>query len=622
MQSPHISSTSTSSTTNSFIGLKAYSEADAASFFGRDQEADQLYRMIKTHTLTSVFGKSGTGKTSLLNAGVFPKLREDNCLPFRIRLDFSDASPTLKDQVWQVLYEQITHYGFKISSLNSGQSFWEFFHKEDLWKIVTPVLVFDQFEEIFTLVKKQSPRQQEIEHLIEELADLIENTIPEKLKLDLIKGDEQIRFNYKTQRAKIIFAFREDFLPEMESITSRIPSVKNSRFRLTAMNGEQAYDVITKTWKDKINAGEAKKIVYYLTKEKQQAGADNSHALHYLIIEPSLLSQVCTYLDKERLREGQESISSGFLDKYPKEIILSTIYHEAIDECMPAQLASLQGALSINPVQKFIEERLINEEGYRTKFASGEIGSDLKPGIDLLQHKYFIREEGPAIELTHDVIAAVAKDDRDRRRKKAAQLHANARAKRKALRIFAIAAGLALITWVASAFIIKREVDTAKDEVKIAGQKADSLYKQIQLEDAQLRLLTDSIKNIRLGIRGEDSGDTSSVTEQQLEDSIRDLHAELFNARQLIIIQKIKADSSDYYVGLINQKNGLIADYEQRLKYFDQLQTDWNNAKQYNRMFISHVDSMVKFRTNADNLQYHIGVVETNLPGFRRVLKY
>ena len=72
--------------TSSFIGLQSYTEDQSSSFFGRDKEIDNLTNLVQLNTLTIVFGRSGTGKTSLLNAGVFPKLRKNYCLPFRIAM--------------------------------------------------------------------------------------------------------------------------------------------------------------------------------------------------------------------------------------------------------------------------------------------------------------------------------------------------------------------------------------------------------------------------------------------------------------------------------------------------------------------------------------------------------
>ena len=93
--------------TSLFIGLQSYSEAQSDIFYGRDEEIDRLTNLVKANTLTIVFGKSGTGKTSLLNAGVFPRLRKDYCLPFRIRLEFNDDSPDLVTQIKNILKSEI-----------------------------------------------------------------------------------------------------------------------------------------------------------------------------------------------------------------------------------------------------------------------------------------------------------------------------------------------------------------------------------------------------------------------------------------------------------------------------------------------------------------------------------
>ncbi|HEY5407054.1 MAG TPA: ATP-binding protein, partial [Ginsengibacter sp.] len=90
-----------------FIGLQSYSEAQSDIFYGRDEETERLTNLVKANTLTIVFGKSGTGKTSLLNAGVFPRLRKDYCLPFRIRLEFNDDSPDLVTQIKNILKSEI-----------------------------------------------------------------------------------------------------------------------------------------------------------------------------------------------------------------------------------------------------------------------------------------------------------------------------------------------------------------------------------------------------------------------------------------------------------------------------------------------------------------------------------
>src|SRR5215813_11838988 len=74
---------------NPWPGLAAYDEAASNFFHGRDEEARELLRLIQLAPLTVVYGKSGLGKTSLLQAGLFPLLRTEHFLPVYVRLDFS-----------------------------------------------------------------------------------------------------------------------------------------------------------------------------------------------------------------------------------------------------------------------------------------------------------------------------------------------------------------------------------------------------------------------------------------------------------------------------------------------------------------------------------------------------
>ena len=59
-----------------YVGLVPYSEADAAFFFGREAEKTIVTANLRAARLTLVYGPSGVGKTSLLQAGVVHDLRE------------------------------------------------------------------------------------------------------------------------------------------------------------------------------------------------------------------------------------------------------------------------------------------------------------------------------------------------------------------------------------------------------------------------------------------------------------------------------------------------------------------------------------------------------------------
>jgi hypothetical protein len=58
-----------------YNGLQPYTEADSEYFFGRDGDRDLVIANLMASRLTVLYGPSGVGKSSLLQAGVMPHLR-------------------------------------------------------------------------------------------------------------------------------------------------------------------------------------------------------------------------------------------------------------------------------------------------------------------------------------------------------------------------------------------------------------------------------------------------------------------------------------------------------------------------------------------------------------------
>ncbi|MGH9803322.1 MAG: ATP-binding protein, partial [Blastocatellia bacterium] len=61
---------------NPYRGLEAFREQDSAQFFGRTEDSQSLYDKLQTQCLVAVVGVSGSGKSSLVYAGLLPKLRK------------------------------------------------------------------------------------------------------------------------------------------------------------------------------------------------------------------------------------------------------------------------------------------------------------------------------------------------------------------------------------------------------------------------------------------------------------------------------------------------------------------------------------------------------------------
>lgn len=62
---------------NPFPGLRPYESHEAVFYFGRDREIDELIKLLQQRQtrLLAVVGESGTGKSSLVRAGLLPALR-------------------------------------------------------------------------------------------------------------------------------------------------------------------------------------------------------------------------------------------------------------------------------------------------------------------------------------------------------------------------------------------------------------------------------------------------------------------------------------------------------------------------------------------------------------------
>ena len=70
---------------NPWLGLRSYHEGET--IHGRTEEIAVLSQLVLATPQTVVYGRSGIGKTSIINAGIFPIVRKKGVFPVSIRLE-------------------------------------------------------------------------------------------------------------------------------------------------------------------------------------------------------------------------------------------------------------------------------------------------------------------------------------------------------------------------------------------------------------------------------------------------------------------------------------------------------------------------------------------------------
>ncbi|HBV21634.1 MAG TPA: hypothetical protein DEF07_07950, partial [Nitrosomonas sp.] len=223
--------------------LDAFPEYAASFFHGRDEDSEALLRCVFAAPVTVLFGKSGLGKSSLLQAGLFPRLRQERLLPVYVRLNHGTHAPGVSEQITRQFHAQLkaslpqAYDGIAQHIQNAAsEPLWMQLHhagfelRDDVGRRWTPVFVLDQFEEIFTLGAADLQRQQQ---LFYELGDLMENRIPkalaERLHADA-DGSLYEKFNLDTQHYRFLLSLREDYLPDLEEWSDRIPRLGANRY--------------------------------------------------------------------------------------------------------------------------------------------------------------------------------------------------------------------------------------------------------------------------------------------------------------------------------------------------------------------------------------------------------
>ncbi len=225
-----------------YPGLHYFTTEQKAQFFGREEEEAALLALALTEKIVALFGKSGYGKSSLLRAGLIPRLPPD-WLPIVVQLGAyqSGQSPTplarTRAQLDAVLPEDTPETAF-LEQI-SADTLWRRFRRKQDPEKRTVLLLFDQFEEFQTYPADQR------EEFKKQLAELLYTRIPQAVR-DAADDlpDAQQAILARPNEVKALFALREDRLSVLDGLADKLPAILHKRYHLKGLDDAHAQEAI------------------------------------------------------------------------------------------------------------------------------------------------------------------------------------------------------------------------------------------------------------------------------------------------------------------------------------------------------------------------------------------
>jgi tetratricopeptide (TPR) repeat protein len=381
-----------SSAANPFVGPRPIERGQP--IFGRDAEIDGLYYLLSAERIVLFHSPSGAGKSSLLQAGLLPRLAEqfDVWAPARVSLPMgNDGAANRYVRSVNLSFEAEVPEGLRrAESAIAGMALEEYVASRPRRRSApgNTVLIFDQFEEILTVDPAAFEARREF---FIQLATLLQ--------------DPQIW---------AIFALREDYLAQLDPFADQLPTHLKNRFRLDLLRREAAEEAIRRSVE---GAGRAfapealRQLVADLAKMQVQQPNGEFRAETGPYIEPLHLQVTCREL-WERMPASQAVIEKEDVTSFGDvTAALATYYASAV-----GKVAGTDDRVERNIRRWFGEEliaRSIRVQRLREPKESGGLDNTL---IEKLIDAHLVRGETRAsatwYELAHDrLIEPILRDN-------------------------------------------------------------------------------------------------------------------------------------------------------------------------------------------------------------------
>jgi hypothetical protein len=369
--------------TNPFVGPKPLERGQQ--IFGRDREIDQLYYLLSAERIVLLHSPSGAGKSSLLQAGLIPRLQAqfDVWAPARVSL-------AANGDIGVNRYVRSCILGFEAEVPKELQRPADEIERMTLADYVVSrprrrsapknlVLIFDQFEEILTI----DPASIDAKHeFFKQLGQML-----------------------KDPHIWAIFALREDYLAPFDPYASLVPTNLKNRFRLDLMGRDAASEAIEKTAElaGRRFAPEAlKRLVsdLALMLVQQPDGEFSREPGPY--IEPLHLQVACLNLWQRMEPDRTEIQESDIAEFGDVSVALADYYASEVGKAANGDVP-VERNIRLWFGEKLIRRGRVRGSVLREHGASGKLNNDL---IEKLIKTHLVRPEQRAgatwYELAHD----------------------------------------------------------------------------------------------------------------------------------------------------------------------------------------------------------------------------
>lgn len=488
-----------------YRGIEPFRFIDQQIFAAREDETWALLSNIMIYRGVLLYGDSGTGKSSLINAGLIPKALKENLIPNLLRVQPRrrkeiklERIPTEADGRPPYLPSSFTEEN-EASTLEF--SIGEIYRRLRRLKSsgmgeARPLLIFDQFEEFVTLFEEASRGG------VTEEARLAQREAPQAQRL-ILKALTRLLYDDQLP-IKILFVFREDYLAKLNVLFENCPNLLDQYSRLLMPRVEVLQQIICAPFENRELGGE-------FTKGKSgQKGAELTKLADKIAAELTNRGDSTVNLSELQIvcRKLWESTNPTLLfkQKTVQELIeeyWAEALHKFPDELHAPAVALLGHMITSSNTRNIVsEDDLIARE--KENFAEPQLCSALEAliGSKLVRREprykvyfYEIVSEYLVPWIQRLKAARLAELERLKERQKLEVAQKEKSALQK-WRIGLVALSVLLVAAAIYSFFLSAKAEKAEAVAKIARQLAEDALVNVELERDRNGKLIDMLKHL------------------------------------------------------------------------------------------------------------------------------